>query len=186
VPRWRADPIVYEQHPGDAGVPLPATYRRREPEHTVLYRVVQDHLQTFLAQARGHNPNGYGMPSFMEREFTRYLECGVLAGNGFVRVHCDDCGHDRWSRLAARTERSARPAARVACTIFQPTWSIVCFRKIFPFANGCWRYQNGQGSSSRINRSSLRRCSRFFCARSSPGCGAAPDGAAFATAAPAL
>jgi hypothetical protein len=95
VPTRRKWPIVYEADPGAARLPLPATYRRREPEHTVLYRVVQDHLQTFLAQARDQNPNGCGMPSFIEREFTRYLECGVLAGNGFVRVHCDDCGHDR-------------------------------------------------------------------------------------------
>jgi hypothetical protein len=31
---------------------------------------------------------------FVEREIRAYLDCGVLA-NGFLRVHCDDCGHDR-------------------------------------------------------------------------------------------
>ena len=31
---------------------------------------------------------------FVEREMRAYLECGVLA-DGFLRVHCDACGHDR-------------------------------------------------------------------------------------------
>ena len=31
---------------------------------------------------------------FVEREVGAYLECGVLA-HGFLRAHCDGCGHDR-------------------------------------------------------------------------------------------
>ncbi len=34
------------------------------------------------------------MPRFVEREFRRFLDCGILA-HGFLRVHCDDCGTDR-------------------------------------------------------------------------------------------
>ena len=37
---------------------------------------------------------GAPVARFVEREVRRYLECGVLA-HGFLRVHCDDCGHDR-------------------------------------------------------------------------------------------
>jgi anaerobic ribonucleoside-triphosphate reductase len=29
----------------------------------------------------------------VEREFRRYLECGILA-YGFARARCPDCGHD--------------------------------------------------------------------------------------------
>ena len=29
----------------------------------------------------------------MEREFRRYLECGILA-QGFARARCEECGHD--------------------------------------------------------------------------------------------
>ncbi len=68
-------------------------YRRREPELTLLYSVVQSHLATFLADACERTEAGLGYPRFIEREFTRYLECGILA-HGFARVHCDDCGHD--------------------------------------------------------------------------------------------
>ena len=62
---------------------------------------MQDHLQTFLAVARNENSDENGLPSFVEREFTRYLECGILA-HGFVRVHCDDCGHDRLVAFSCR------------------------------------------------------------------------------------
>ena len=34
------------------------------------------------------------MARFVEREIRAYLDCGILA-NGFLRVHCDDCGCDR-------------------------------------------------------------------------------------------
>ena len=32
-------------------------------------------------------------PAAVEREFRRYLECGILA-HGFARARCADCGHD--------------------------------------------------------------------------------------------
>jgi ribosomal protein S27AE len=34
------------------------------------------------------------VPPYVEREFHRYLECGVLLAHGFVRARCGDCGHD--------------------------------------------------------------------------------------------
>jgi hypothetical protein len=68
-------------------------YRRRRPERTPLYRAVQGHLETYLALAgEGHN-DGEGVPQYVEREFRRYLECGILA-HGFARARCGDCGHD--------------------------------------------------------------------------------------------
>jgi len=67
-------------------------YRRREPEHTLLYGIVRDQLATFLAQAGARYPSG-SVPLFVEGEFRRYLDCGILA-RGFTRVHCDACRHD--------------------------------------------------------------------------------------------
>ena len=69
-------------------------YERRRPEATVLYQVVADHLETFLAEARERTAHGFGVPRHVEKEFRRYLECGILA-HGFARVHCADCGTDR-------------------------------------------------------------------------------------------
>ena len=46
----------------------------RRPEETVLYRVVQEHLATFLAGAE----EGGSLPRFVKREFASFLECGIL------------------------------------------------------------------------------------------------------------
>ncbi|QRK07344.1 transposase [Archangium violaceum] len=62
-------------------------YRRRQPEGTVLYEAVRDNLATLLAEA---SEVGRGMPRYVERDFARYLECGVLA-HGFARVRCESC-----------------------------------------------------------------------------------------------
>jgi hypothetical protein len=66
-------------------------YQRRTPETTVLYRVVQQNLETFLASAQEH---GRVVPRFVERELRAFLDCGILA-RGFLRVRCKTCGDDR-------------------------------------------------------------------------------------------
>jgi hypothetical protein len=66
-------------------------YERREPEKTLLHRVVREELESFLARAR---ESGAPVARFVEREIRAYLDCGILA-NGFLRVYCDDCGCDR-------------------------------------------------------------------------------------------
>ena len=53
-------------------------YTRRQPESTVLYGIVRDHLPTLLDQARDHSEHGFGYPRFVEREFERFLACGLL------------------------------------------------------------------------------------------------------------
>ena len=69
----------------------PTVYHRRQPERTVLYRLVQTHLATWLAL---HDDGQGGQtPALTEREFRRYLACGILA-HGFARARCPDCGHD--------------------------------------------------------------------------------------------
>jgi hypothetical protein len=62
-------------------------YRRRRPEGTVLYEAVRDYLATLLAEA---GELERGLPRYVERDFARYLECGVLA-YGFARVRCESC-----------------------------------------------------------------------------------------------
>jgi hypothetical protein len=66
-------------------------YTRRVPEDTVLYAVVSNQLPSFLSHAE---QSGRSVPAFVERELSRYLECGILA-YGFVRVRCAACRFDR-------------------------------------------------------------------------------------------
>ena len=69
----------------------PGLYRRRRPAETVHYQVVQEHLETFLSLA--DDPTGPGLPGYVERDFRKYLKCGILA-YGFARARCKDCGDD--------------------------------------------------------------------------------------------
>ncbi len=66
-------------------------YRRREPEKTVLYQVVREHLNSFLEYADSRSAEGRGLPKYVREEFFRFLKCGILA-HGFARILCRECG----------------------------------------------------------------------------------------------
>jgi hypothetical protein len=55
-------------------------------------RTHAQHLETFLTRARRLHGEGY--PRFIEREFRRYLDCGLLC-HGFARIRCPGCGHEQ-------------------------------------------------------------------------------------------
>jgi hypothetical protein len=80
-------------------LPDASEYQRRKPEETVLYRVVQENLETFLASARDQ---GRVVPRFVERELRAFLDCGLLC-RGFLRVRCDDCGRERLIAYSCKT-----------------------------------------------------------------------------------
>ena len=70
---------------------LVGEYRRRQPERTVLYQVVQEHYRTI---ARLCEEEDRPLPAFVRREFEKYLACGILS-EGFARLRCASCGYDR-------------------------------------------------------------------------------------------
>src|SRR5215468_9760767 len=72
--------------------PAVAPYAPRDPSQTVLYHVIAEHLETFLASCHD-DPDGAGLPAYVEREFYDYLRCGILA-HGFLRLGCDTCKHE--------------------------------------------------------------------------------------------
>src|SRR5215831_1507626 len=72
--------------------PAVATYAPRDPSSTVLYHVVAEHLETFLASL-ADDPEATGLPTYVQREFYDYLRCGILA-HGFLRLGCDTCHHE--------------------------------------------------------------------------------------------
>ena len=57
----------------------PREFRRHEPEKTVLYQVVSEHLNTFLESAEARAGEGRGLPRYVRNAFRNYLECGILA-----------------------------------------------------------------------------------------------------------
>jgi hypothetical protein len=77
-------------------------YARRQPEDTVLYGVVQDHVAALLDIVRDHSEHGFGYPRFVVREFEEFLACGLLC-YGFVRVRCDTCAEERLVAFSCKT-----------------------------------------------------------------------------------
>ena len=55
-------------------------------------RTIVRPLETWLAHCRDGRDDDGSVPEYGEREFRRYLDCGILA-HGFVRARCGDCGH---------------------------------------------------------------------------------------------
>ena len=106
----------------------PAAYSRHRPERTVLYRLVQEPLDTYLALAREGDWDGQRVPASVEREFRRYLEWGILS-YGFARARCPACGHDflvafsckgRGICPSCNTRRMAEIAAHLVDHVFPP------------------------------------------------------------------
>ena len=65
-----------------------AAYRPRDAEHTVLHQVVAEHLEAVAAAG-----DGAGLPQFVEREFRKFLTCGV-AEHGVARFRCEGCARE--------------------------------------------------------------------------------------------
>jgi hypothetical protein len=68
------------------------SYDRHRPEEMTLHQVVQQELESFLAQVEAHT--GSSLPQFIKDEFEAYLECGILA-HGSLRLYCSECGHEK-------------------------------------------------------------------------------------------
>jgi ribosomal protein S27E len=67
-----------------------AHYQRHQPEHTLLYQLVEHHYPTFnYLMAKTERP----LPDFVQQEFDAYLKCGRLE-HGFLRVQCERCKHE--------------------------------------------------------------------------------------------
>ena len=82
--------------------PAESEYRARRPEQTDLYRLLIDHIETFLAQ-RQDEPDperGYLRPEVQEA-LESFLECGVLRF-GFARLSCGRCRKEKLLALSCQ------------------------------------------------------------------------------------
>jgi hypothetical protein len=84
-------------------------YQPRAAEHGVLYRVIDEHLETFLEVAAQH-ADGHRLPKFVEQEFRDFLTCGVLA-HGFARLRWRPRTPGAALSLSVAPARCARAAA---------------------------------------------------------------------------
>ena len=66
------------------------TYKRHEPEKTLLYQVLAREWDSWYAE-RQADTSRTPLPAYIEREFEAYFRCGILE-HGFIILSCDDCG----------------------------------------------------------------------------------------------
>ena len=71
----------------------PAIYKPRRPAETVFYQIIQENLEQYLHTVREETPDDDPIPGYVEKEFYKYLDCGLLS-KGFARVYCDSCHHE--------------------------------------------------------------------------------------------
>ncbi len=59
----------------------------------MVYQVLQGHLETWLAGCREEDEAEFPAAGYIEQDFRKYLECGILA-YGFARARCAGCGYN--------------------------------------------------------------------------------------------
>jgi hypothetical protein len=69
-------------------------YRPREPQGTLLHRIVREHYATLRELSINPDDPSSGLPEFIDKEFEAFLGCAALP-RGFTRLRCDRCGHER-------------------------------------------------------------------------------------------
>ena len=70
-----------------AALQTPPKYSRRRPELTPCYKILQGHLDTFIAEREAE---GRPLPDYIKEEFEAYMRCGIPAF-GFLRLKCKSC-----------------------------------------------------------------------------------------------
>ena len=77
-----------------------ASYEAGNPAKSVVYRVLQTHLATFLQTAAALDDTT-SVPRFVEKELRAFLDWGVLA-RGLIRLHCSGCARDHVVGLSCK------------------------------------------------------------------------------------
>jgi hypothetical protein len=107
----------------DARASGPRLYRRRHPEATVHYRLVAEHLETFLRVYEERFENTYGhLRPVVRRVAEQYLDCGILK-NGFARVRCDRCKAEYLLAFSCKT-RNFCPSCQQKRSILWAQWLV--------------------------------------------------------------
>ena len=75
------------------------SYERHQPEHTLLYQLVEQHYPIFKASLEDQ---GQSLPHYIQQEFDDFLQCGRLE-YGFLRLRCEDCHHERLVAFSCKT-----------------------------------------------------------------------------------
>lgn len=153
--------------------PLPAgevskpSYEKRQPEKTLLYRTLQNHVTTFFAKCEASER---AIPSFVKKEFEAFLKCGILA-HGFARIYCGECCFDRLVAFSCKgrgfcgscmARRMSETAWHMAESVIPEIPTRQWVLSVPPPLRFLMATQKGQGTNTRCYDPSSRSC--YICA----------------------
>ena len=126
--------------------PAPCTYQRRRPELTPCYRIIQEHLSTFIA---AREAEGRPLPDYISAEFDAYLKCGIPA-HGFIRLVCEVCQEEKIAAFSCKLRGfcpscCAKRMAEAATHLTDHVLPLAPYRQFvvsFPIPLRYWRHTN--------------------------------------------
>lgn len=120
------------------------TYKRHQPEKTLLYRVLAREWDGWFAERQadsGRSP----LPPYVEREFEAFFRCGILA-HGFIVTACEKCGQKLPVAFSCKKRGfcascAAKRASETSLHLIDNVMPHVAFRQwvtTFPYALRFW------------------------------------------------
>jgi len=123
-------------------------YARRRPELTPCYKIIQEHLSTFIAEREAE---GRPLPDYVTQEFEAYLKCGISA-YGFLRLQCETCDEEKIVAFSCKRRGfcpscCARRQAEAAAHLVDEVLPLIPYRQFvlsFPIPLRYWLHSNRQ------------------------------------------
>ncbi len=84
----------------DSAVSAFHNYKPRQPENELFHKLVRDNWYTYK-EVMSHHPDAATIPSFVEKELEKFINCGVLS-NGFIRLKCETCQEEHLLGLSCK------------------------------------------------------------------------------------
>ena len=148
-----------------ANTQKPYTYQRRRPELTPCYRIVQDHLNTFIAD---REREGHPLPRYVMKEFEAFLECGVPA-YGCLRLVCKSCRQEKVVAYSCKKRGfcpscCAKRQAEAATHLVEHVLPLAPYRQFvisFPIPMRYWLHSNKK-LFAKVYRIIIKEIHRYY------------------------
>jgi hypothetical protein len=157
------------------------TYRRRQPEDTLLYKTLAANVETFIAD---RETEGRPVPERVAKELRDYLTCGILQ-YGFVLTFCPSCPYEAPVGFSCKGrgfcpscfgKRMAEAVEHLVDHVL-PHAAYRQWVLTFPFALRFWLAANNR-LLSKVNKIATSEISKFYATKAkAEGVGAPLPGA---------
>lgn len=141
------------------------TYQRRQPELTPCYKIVQEHLATFVHEREFESRP---LPQYITEEFEDFLKCGILS-HGFIRLKCCHCSEEKIVAFSCKTRGfcpscAAKPMVESAAHLVENVLPIAPYRQFvisFPVPLRFW-FQTNKKLYAHVHKIVISEIQRYY------------------------